>query len=136
VFSVLIEDLPLGLIQGQSFKRKDRPYHVFAHPLGLFFGLSSDLAVHVKSCMTPVKNLLDKVFIDQVFTKEKREDFKCEKLTKQGIVKMRDPVKLPFFIWASFCDQKVEVRMKVYPATEWLDHRNDARVEIFFCSYL
>jgi len=27
--------------------------------------------------MTPVKNFLDKVFIDQLFTEKKREDFKC-----------------------------------------------------------
>ena len=68
--------------------------------------------------MTPVQYLLDKVFIDQVFTKEKREDFKCEKLTKQGIVELRDFVELSFFICPSLCDQKVEVRMKVYPASE------------------
>jgi hypothetical protein len=44
--------------------------------------------------MTPVKNLLDKIFIDQLFFKEKREDFKCEKPTEQGIVEWRDFVEL------------------------------------------
>jgi hypothetical protein len=77
-----------------------------------------DLAYHIEARMAPVKNLLDKVLIDQMFAEEKREDFKCEKLTKQGIVKMRDPVELSFFICTSLCDQKVEVRMKVYPTSE------------------
>jgi len=44
--------------------------------------------------MTPLQYLLDKVFIDQLFAEEKREDFKCEKLTEQGIIEMRDPVEL------------------------------------------
>ena len=46
-----------------------------------------DFAVNIEARMTPVKNFLDKVLIDQ----------------------------------------KVEVRMEVYPTSEWLDHRNDAR---------
>ncbi len=45
---------------------------------------------------------------------------------------MRDPVKLSFFICPSLCDQKMEMRMKVNPASERLDHCNDAQVEIFF----
>jgi len=68
--------------------------------------------------MAPVKNLLDKIFIDQLFFKEKREDFKCEKLTEQGIIEWIDFVELSSFICASPCDQKVEVRMEVYPASE------------------
>jgi len=47
-----------------------------------------------------------------------------------------DLVELSFFICSSLCDQKVEVRMKVYPASECLDHRNDARSESFFCGCL
>jgi len=41
-----------------------------------------------------VKNLLDKVWIDQLFTKEKREDLKCKKPTEQGIIEKRDFVEL------------------------------------------
>jgi len=33
--------------------------------------------MNIESRMTPVKNFLDKVFIDQLFTEKKREDFKC-----------------------------------------------------------
>ncbi|MFW6148032.1 MAG: hypothetical protein ACOC6B_06555 [Thermodesulfobacteriota bacterium] len=42
--------------------------------------------------MTPVKNLLNKVFIDQLFFKEKREDFKCEKPAEKRIIELRDLV--------------------------------------------
>ncbi|MFO8017709.1 MAG: hypothetical protein R6U96_03680 [Promethearchaeia archaeon] len=43
---------------------------------------------------------------------------KCEKPTEQGIVEWRDFVELSFFICPSLCNQKMEVRMKVYPASE------------------
>jgi hypothetical protein len=36
----------------------------------------------------------------------------------EGIVELRDFVELSFFICTSLCDQKVEVRMEVYPASE------------------
>jgi len=74
--------------------------------------------MNIESSMAPLQYLLDKIFIDQLFFKEKREDFKCEKPTEQGIVKMRDPVELFLFICASLCDQKMKMWMKVYPASE------------------
>ena len=103
---------------GIIFLWEDRSNHVFTHPFGIFFSLSPYFGVHIESRMTPVKNLLDKIRIDQLFFKEKREDFKCEKSTEQGIIEWRDFVELSFFICPSLCDQKVEVRMKVYPASE------------------
>ena len=42
-----------------------------------------------------------------------------------------DLVELSFFICPSLCDQKMEVRMKVNPASERLDHRNDAWSDMF-----
>jgi len=48
--------------------------------------------------MTPVKNFLDKVLIDQLFTEKKREDFKCEKPTEKRIIELRDFLELSFFI--------------------------------------
>jgi len=68
--------------------------------------------------MTPLQYLLDKVLIDQLFAEEKGENFKCEKPTEQGIVELRDLVERSFFICPSLCDQKMEVRMEVYPASE------------------
>jgi len=38
--------------------------------------------------------------------------------TDEEIIELRDFVELSFFICASLCNQKVEVRMKVYPASE------------------
>ncbi len=74
----------------------------------MFDDLVYDLTVHIEACMTPVKNFLDKVFIDQLLTEKKREDLKCEKPTEQRVVKMRDPAELSFFICPSLCDQKPE----------------------------
>jgi hypothetical protein len=74
--------------------------------------------MNIEARMTPVKNLLDKVFIDQLFFKEKREDLKCEKTAEQGIIEKRDFMELSFFICPSLCDQKVKMRMKVYMASE------------------
>ena len=52
-FAILIDYMSLRLIKGKPLEREDRPYHVFAHPLGLFFSHSSDLAVYTKTFVFP-----------------------------------------------------------------------------------
>lgn len=44
--------------------------------------------------MMPLQYLLDKVFIDQLFTEKKREDLMCEKPTEQGIIDKRNFMEL------------------------------------------
>jgi hypothetical protein len=53
-----------------------------------------------------------------MFTEKKREDLKCEKPTEKSIIEKRNFVELSFFICPSRCDQKMKMRMKVYPASE------------------
>ena len=50
--------------------------------------------MNIESRMTPVKNLLDKVLIDQLFAEKKGEDLKVEKAAEQGIIEKRDFVEL------------------------------------------
>jgi len=86
--------------------------------IDLLYHLSPDFGMNIESCMTPLQYLLDKVFIDQLFFKEKREDLKCEKSTEQGIIELKDLMELSFFICPSLCDQKVKMWMEVDPASE------------------
>jgi len=58
---------------GIIFLWEDRSNHVFTHPFGIFFSLSPYFGVHIESRMTPVKNLLDKVFIDQLFSRRREK---------------------------------------------------------------
>jgi hypothetical protein len=74
--------------------------------------------VHIEACKAPVKNFLDKILIDQLFAEKKGEDFKCNKPAEKRIIELRDLVEPSFFICPSLCDQKMKMRMEVYPASE------------------
>ena len=45
LFPILVADLGFPFIQGEALQGKERPDHVFAHPLGLFLGPGPHLAV-------------------------------------------------------------------------------------------
>ena len=49
MLSVLIDYLPLRLIQGKPSKREDRPDHVLTYLLSIFFTLCSNLAMYIES---------------------------------------------------------------------------------------
>ena len=62
--------MPIGnfacaLIKGETPERQQGPDHVFADSLCLSFGLSSDLAADVETCVVPVEGLLDQGKADE-----------------------------------------------------------------------
>ena len=85
----------MGIANGKVkiLKREDRSYHVFTHPLSLFFTLSPDFAVHIESCVLPTQYLFDKVRVCQMFAQEKGEDFMGEKRQSREVQKAEEDHK-------------------------------------------
>jgi len=84
-FPIPVAYLSFFFIEGEAFQGKQRPNHVFPHPLGLFPGFSPDLAVDRKAGVAPAFNFLHQDLRDELLAKEKREDLAF------GISLIREP---------------------------------------------
>ncbi len=110
---ILIADLPLCLIKEQPLQRQQRTDHVFSDSLCLSLGLSSDLAVHVESCVVPGEDFLDQGKADELFPKQQGEDLMGEDLADCLIMEAGDMVEGAIWSCASLGCQDMDVGMEI-----------------------
>jgi len=92
-FIILIANLAFYLIERGPLERKQEADHVFAHAFSLFSVSGSDFAVNVESSMPPGENLLHKGETDELFSKQKRENFMGKELLNEVIIEVGNTVK-------------------------------------------
>ena len=85
--------------------------HVLANTLCLFFGLSSDLAVDVKTCVAPAENFLNQRETDEFFPDNQREDLMGEDFLNKLILETADTVKSTIRGCASFSNHRVNAKI-------------------------
>jgi len=130
---ILITNLSLCLIEEEPLQRKQRPDHVFADSLCLSLGLSSDLAVHVESCMVPGEDFLYKGKTDELFPKQQGEDLMGEDLADALIMEAGDMVEGAIWGCAPLGCQDMDVGMEIDAISESLDHRHHSWHELMAC---
>ena len=69
--------------------------------------------MNIKTAVSPAKELSYKFKADKFFPKKQGEDLPWEKLSYQTIIKFRNFMKLPFFVCASLCEEKMQMRMEI-----------------------
>jgi len=130
--------MPIGnfacsLIKGEVSEGEKGPDHVFSDSFCLSFGLSSDLAVDVETCVAPVEDFLDQGKADELFPEQQREDLVGEDLLDNLVMETTYPVKGAIRSCPSFGNQDMDVRMEVDTITESLDHGNYTRHKLTVC---
>jgi hypothetical protein len=113
LFPIPVADLALLLREREALQRKERPNHVFAHPLRFFLGRSLDFAVDREAGMVPACDHLHDLRADELFPKEKSEDLALIELGQQTVLQLSDTMKRALAIFTSLCLQAVDVRMGI-----------------------
>jgi len=107
--SISVADLALFFIEGEPLQGKERPDHVFSHPLGLFLSLGPDLAVDRKARVAPGEKAFCPFWAEQFLPDEKRQDLPGKELSQPRVVDPWDLVEDARLVRASLGHQEMEV---------------------------
>jgi hypothetical protein len=112
VLAITIADLALRLDKRQPLQRKQRPDHVFAHPLGLRLGLSTHAAMHGESRVAPGENARGPFGAQKLPADKRGEDLPGEELSQSRVVDPWDLVEDARLVHSALGHQEMEVGVK------------------------